>query len=109
MATLTFDDYMRSYAEDHQHPYNRALHLVGIPMILASLPAIPLAPPVGIAMFTTGWALQFAGHYFEGKPPAFTRDPRYLAVGAVWAAVEWAEILTGAKLYQPAAPATPAE
>lgn len=110
MAAMTFHDYMRTYAEDHQHKVNKALHMVGIPMIVTSLPLIPLAPPVGLSMFTAGWTLQFIGHAFEGKKPSFASDLRYLAIGPVWAAVAWGELLTGAKLYEvrPAASAAPA-
>ncbi len=101
MPRPTFDDYMRSYAEDHQHPLNRLTHLVGIPLIVASLPVIPLNPPIGLGMFATGWAFQFAGHMFEKKKPSFTRDFRYLAIGPVWITVEWVHLLTGVKLYEP--------
>lgn len=104
MSALTFDQYMQAYANDHQHPVNRALHMVGIPTIVASLPLIPLAPPIGVGLFTAGWTLQFIGHAFEGKKPSFTRDLRYLAIGPVWVAVEWAELVTGRSLYQPSDP-----
>ena len=97
---MTFHDYMRAYGEDHQHPVNKATHLIGIPLIVGSLPVIPIAPPVGLMMFGAGWALQFVGHYFEGKKPSFTRDLRYLAIGPVWVAAEWAELLTGKRVYR---------
>ncbi len=99
----SFHDYMRAYAADHQHPMNRRTHLIGIPLIVASLPVIPVAPPVGLTMFTAGWALQFVGHAFEGKKPSFASDLRYLAIGPVWIMAEWVEILTGEKLYTPPA------
>jgi uncharacterized membrane protein YGL010W len=95
----TFHDYMRQYHEDHQHPINKACHMIGIPMIVASLPVIPLAPPVGLGMFGTGWVFQFVGHAFEGKKPSFTRDLRYLAIGPVWITVEWIEFLTKKRVY----------
>lgn len=95
MHTPTLADYLRLYAEDHQHPLNRLTHLFGIPMIVASLPLLVLRPRVGFSLFGAGWALQFLGHHFEGKRPSFTRDPRYLAVGPLWIAREWLEILTG--------------
>ena len=40
--------------------------------------------PVPLAMFVVGWALQFAGHAVEGKPPEFFRDWRFLLVGLRW-------------------------
>jgi uncharacterized membrane protein YGL010W len=100
-AKMSFHDYMRAYGEDHQNKVNKACHMIGIPLIVASLPVIPVAPPVGLGMFGVGWTFQFVGHAFEGKKPSFTRDLRYLAIGPVWAAVEWAELLTGKRLYEP--------
>jgi uncharacterized membrane protein YGL010W len=80
---------LERYKGDHKDPRNRATHMVGIPMILASLPisATVIGLPLGAALFTSGWALQFLGHYYEGNDPAFFTDKRSLAVGAMW----WAE------------------
>jgi len=97
---MTFHDYMRVYSEDHQNSVNKACHMIGIPLIVASLPVIPVVPPVGLSMFGVGWTFQFVGHYFEGKKPSFTKDWRYLAIGPVWVAVEWAETLSGKRLYK---------
>ena len=76
--------YLAKYREDHQHPVNKALHTVGIPMIVASLPVFPFNPLLGAAMFVVGWILQFIGHAFEGKMPSFFRDPTYLVIGPMW-------------------------
>ena len=75
---------LEKYRQDHQHPVNRALHTVGIPIIVVSLPLMPLNPLLGASMFVFGWILQFIGHAFEGKAPSFFRDPKFLLVGAVW-------------------------
>lgn len=75
---------LEEYKRDHQHPVNKAIHMVGIPIILVSLPLIFFAPPVGIALFVFGWILQLIGHAFEGKPPSFFRDPKFLLMGATW-------------------------
>lgn len=79
-----FKAYMAKYNEDHQHPVNRTLHTIGIPMIVASLPILPLNPLLGSTMFVVGWILQFIGHAFEGKAPSFFRDPTFLLVGPMW-------------------------
>ena len=42
-----------------------------------------------LALFVTGWILQFVGHAFEGKPPEFLSDWRFLFVGVRW---WWAKI-----------------
>ena len=75
---------MEKYREDHQNPVNRTLHTIGIPMIVASLPLMLAAPPIGIGMFIFGWILQFVGHAFEGKMPSFFSDPKYLLIGPMW-------------------------
>jgi uncharacterized membrane protein YGL010W len=76
--------YLTKYREDHQNPVNRALHTVGIPMIITSLAVFPINPLLGSSMFVFGWILQFIGHAFEGKAPSFFSDPKFLLVGAVW-------------------------
>jgi uncharacterized membrane protein YGL010W len=77
---------MRKYEGDHQDPRNQACHKVGIPLIAASLPvgATVVGLPLAAAMFTTGWAFQLTGHYFEGKKPSFVDDRRQLVVGLLW-------------------------
>jgi uncharacterized membrane protein YGL010W len=74
---------LAEYEQDHQHPANRALHLVGITLIGSSV-ALAWLPPVALAAFASGWAAQLIGHRIEGNKPSFTRQRRYMAVGAVW-------------------------
>lgn len=83
-------DWLARYNASHQHPVNRALHTIGIPMILVSLllglaafarPALWLP---AVVLFAAGWVLQFIGHWFEGKPPAFLSDWRFLFTGLKW-------------------------
>lgn len=83
-------DWVGEYAQAHRHPVNRLCHSFGIPMIAASLILAVGAFYVGplwiyaLALFVLGWILQFVGHWFEGKPPEFFRDPRFLFVGLRW-------------------------
>jgi uncharacterized membrane protein YGL010W len=69
---------------------NRWCHTLGIPLIALSLPLALVAIfvdrlwPVPLTMFLLGWALQFIGHAFEGKPPEFFHDWRFLFVGLRW-------------------------
>jgi uncharacterized membrane protein YGL010W len=83
---MAFDlkNYLETYKRDHQHPVNRALHSVGIPMIVASLPILPFNPLLGSSLFVFGWILQFVGHAFEGKAPSFFSDPKFLLIGPLW-------------------------
>ena len=79
-----WNDYLERYRRDHTHPVNKATHMVGIPMIVISLPILFIAPGVGAALFVLGWILQFVGHAFEGKPPSFMSDPKFLLIGPAW-------------------------
>ena len=45
---------------------------------------MPRLLPVAIGLFVAGWVLQFIGHAFEGKPPEFFKDWRFLFVGLRW-------------------------
>lgn len=55
--------------------------------LLAAQPfAIWLASSVGL--FVVGWVLQFIGHYYEGKKPAFVDDIVGLFVGPLFVVAE---------------------
>lgn len=78
------EGWVESYQQSHQHPVNRALHAIGIPMIVLSLCGMFWNWRVGLAFFALGWILQFLGHAIEGKAPAFFKAPLYLVVGPIW-------------------------
>ena len=90
MGGRTWDEWIDEYADGHQHPINRITHTFGIPMIALSLLLVPTTLFVGgmwrfvLGLFVLGWVLQFIGHYFEGKPPEFFKDYRFLFVGLRW-------------------------
>jgi len=42
----------------------------------------------GIGAFVTGWAIQFVGHYYEGRKPAFADDLVGLLVGPMFVVAE---------------------
>jgi uncharacterized membrane protein YGL010W len=42
----------------------------------------------GIGAFVLGWFVQFVGHYYEGKKPAFMDDLRGLLVGPMFVTAE---------------------
>jgi uncharacterized membrane protein YGL010W len=90
MGGRSWESWIAEYARAHQHPMNRLTHLFGIPMIAVSLPLflvamfVPTLWPWAIGLFTAGWVLQFIGHAFEGKPPEFFKDWRFLFVGLRW-------------------------
>ena len=90
LGNKTSEEWVEEYSEGHQHPINRLTHTVGIPMIALSILLIPVAFFVAgfwkivLGLFIVGWILQFVGHYFEGKPPEFFKDWRFLFVGLRW-------------------------
>lgn len=85
-----WSEWIDEYSQAHQHPVNKFLHTVGIPMIALSLPFFMVAIFIKgfwvlpVSFFIIGWILQFIGHYFEGKPPEFFKDWRFLFVGLRW-------------------------
>jgi uncharacterized membrane protein YGL010W len=85
LGNKTSDEWIAQYATSHQHPVNRACHTVGIPLIVVSI-ALGVAGfwRTALALFVLGWILQFVGHAFEGKPPEFFHDWRFLLVGLRW-------------------------
>ncbi len=86
----TGDRWIERYARSHRHPLNRMCHTIGIPLIVLSLPVLatafflPLLWMPAVALFASGWALQFIGHRVEGEPPEFFHDWRFLFVGLRW-------------------------
>ncbi|WP_447795708.1 Mpo1 family 2-hydroxy fatty acid dioxygenase [Pseudomonas moraviensis] len=47
----------------------------------------------GLAMFVIGWAIQFVGHHYEGRKPAFVDDISGLIVGPLFVVAEVAFLL----------------
>jgi uncharacterized membrane protein YGL010W len=97
LGNRTSEQWVEQYATSHQHPVNRLFHTFGIPTILVSIAVFVAGfffhPHrlwwIALALFVIGWILQFVGHVFEGKPPEFFHDWRFLFVGVRW---WWAKI-----------------
>ncbi|WP_263367139.1 DUF962 domain-containing protein [Edaphobacter bradus] len=93
----SWESWIAEYSQSHQHPLNRLTHTFGIPMIILSLALFVVAIVWhgvlwwAVGLFVVGWALQFIGHAFEGKPPEFFKDWRFLLVGSRW----WAAKIRG--------------
>jgi hypothetical protein len=57
-----------SWLVRHQHPFNFAIHLVGIPIAVAGIPLLFLAPWYwGLGTIVFGYFLQWLGHHVEGN------------------------------------------
>lgn len=83
--------HLDAYDAQHRHPLNRALHSIGIPIVLFSVVAMALPRrPFGwsrrsaVALFVGGWGLLFAGHAIEGNRPAILDNPVAALSGALW-------------------------
>ena len=46
----------------------------------------------GVGFFVVGWIIQFAGHYYEGRKPAFADDLVGLLVGPMFVVMELAAL-----------------
>lgn len=76
----------------------RGQFTLGLVVSLANLGLVVLAallvqgPTLGLgwslALLTLGWALQFMGHYYEGRKPAFVDDLLGLFVGPLFITAE---------------------
>jgi uncharacterized membrane protein YGL010W len=90
MKKRSSDEWVREYSAGHQNRINRACHTIGIPMIAVAVVLLPFewwvagSWRVAAGLFVIGWVFQFVGHAFEGKPPEFFKDWRFLFVGLRW-------------------------
>src|SRR5271170_4979463 len=85
----SLEKYMEQYDHEHKNPWNKAMHAIGIPIILAGIVLTILTFwRIGLAFFVGGWILLFAGHRIEGNKPAFFQGVVYFLVGPIWVAKE---------------------
>jgi hypothetical protein len=61
--------FVRDYVSRHRNPWNRALHLVGVPLALVvSVYLLVLGKfLLAAAAFVVGYVLQWIGHRIEGN------------------------------------------
>ncbi len=69
--------------------------IMAVLLVLLSIVAAPIAQLtfshwllISIGIFVLGWLLQFIGHYYEGKKPAFVDDIVGLVIGPLFVLVE---------------------
>ena len=69
-----------------------ATSVANLLLILAALPLGQLDTVAwlgwSVGAFVVGWAIQFLGHYYEGRKPAFVDDLRGLLVGPMFLVAE---------------------
>jgi uncharacterized membrane protein YGL010W len=70
-----------------------ATSIVNALLIALATPFAPLAVGSwlgwGVGIFVLGWVIQFIGHYYEGRKPAFADDIVGLLVGPMFIVGEW--------------------
>jgi uncharacterized membrane protein YGL010W len=97
LGNRSMSDWIARYAQSHHNSINRFCHTIGIPLIALSVVGFVASPFVhglwklALGVFVVGWIFQFVGHAFEGKPPEFFHDWRFLLVGLRW----WAAKIRG--------------
>jgi uncharacterized membrane protein YGL010W len=74
-----------------------ALGLVMAAMVWGGMRMAALDTPAwlgwGIGLFVLGWIIQFIGHYYEGRKPAFVDDLIGLLIGPLFVLAEMAFLL----------------
>lgn len=81
---MNLTEALERYERGHSHPWNRAAHMIGIPLIIFS-PCFAWWDWKYFAIaFIAGWFFQFLGHAIEGNRPRFFDDPRFLVVGPLY-------------------------
>jgi len=100
----SFTQYMAQYDHEHADPWNKLLHGIGIPIILAGIVLLVMMRwRIGAALFVGGWILLFVGHRVEGNKPAFFQGVVYFLVGPIWLARELKDAVLGKRRHsQPA-------
>jgi hypothetical protein len=62
---------LANWLERHQHPFNRGIHFLGIPLALAGVVLFFTLPwhewYWGVSAFIVGYLLQWIGHLVEGN------------------------------------------
>jgi len=92
----TLSSYMQQYDHEHNNPWNKVMHAVGIPIILVGIVLLCFTWwRIGLALFVAGWVLLFVGHRIEGNKPAFFQGVIYFLVGPLWIAKEIKDALLG--------------
>jgi len=94
----SFAQYMSQYDHEHTNRWNKLLHGIGIPIILAGIVLLVLTFwRMGAALFVGGWILLFVGHRVEGNKPAFFQGVVYFLVGPLWIAREIRDFVWGGR------------
>jgi hypothetical protein len=75
---------LERYESEHRHPVNRALHFVGIPVVVLSFPLALWSWKLALVAHAAGWATLWIGHAVEGNLPASWRTPSIVLTALRW-------------------------
>lgn len=82
------------YLNEHRDARNRATHMIGIPILIATaiVGIITLDWRIFVGGQLLGWAIQLVGHKLEGNKPALLKNPIAFLMGPLMVLTEMAEI-----------------
>jgi len=72
------------YDGAHNHPINRALHMIAIPVGFSSVIVVWFHWIIALLLIPTAFALAWLGHLIEGNKPAFLTNPAHVFVAPLW-------------------------
>jgi hypothetical protein len=72
------------YDGAHNHPVNRALHMIAIPVGFSSVIVVWWHWIIALLLIPTAFALAWLGHLIEGNKPAFLTNPAHVFVAPLW-------------------------
>jgi hypothetical protein len=72
------------YHGAHNHPVNRALHMIAIPVGFSSLIVVWFHWIIGLLLIPGAFGLAWLGHLIEGNKPAFLTNPAHVFVAPIW-------------------------
>ena len=73
-----------NYDGARNHPVNRALHLIAIPIGFSSLVLVWFHWIIALLLIPTAFALAWLGHLIEGNQPAFLTNPAHVLIAPLW-------------------------
>jgi len=74
------------YDHSHNHPVNRLLHMIAIPVGFSSLIVVWFHWIIALMLIAAAFALVWLGHFIEGNKPAFLTNPAHVFVAPLWMA-----------------------
>ncbi|HEY9776956.1 MAG TPA: DUF962 domain-containing protein [Planktothrix sp.] len=100
--TRNLQAHLEYYKSEHRTLGCKLTHMVGVPLIFLSLPAVLFSWRTALKLFAAGWGLQFIGHFcFEKNRPVLFSDgdPVMTArAAAIYVYDSWARLFSGRPL-----------